>query len=154
MKKFLQIVFLLMVLHGGKALCQTSDSTMANGLNEGLYIGLKVGLPYLIGVDMGYLIADRKRVRVYLNASVQTIILFNSANIGGGYFLGKKGFSLGLRFNNYAHIVSSSISDEDSGKLLGPELAWFGAVGKSKTTIISFQLGTAGLNFSLGARVF
>ena len=136
------------------AISQTDDSDSSLGSDEGLYLGLKVGLPYLVGLDMGYLIAHQNRVRAYVNASAQSIILFNSANIGAGYFIGKKGFSLGLRYSKYAHILESSISDDESGSLIAPEIAWFKAVGKSKNTIISFQLGAAGLNFSLGGRIF
>lgn len=153
MKKVGLVIFLMLVL-SINGMCQNNNSADSLQVNDGFYLGLKVGLPYLVGLDMGYLFADDDRLRVYLNASAQTIVLFNSANIGAGYFLGRKGLTIGVRYNRYAHIVESSISDEDSGSLLGPELGWFKTVGKSKKTVVSFQLGTAGLNFSIGALIF
>lgn len=149
---FTTAVLLLLMQFNSRAQQTRIDDAL--GSEDTFYLGLKAGVPYLAGLDAGYLIADQKRVKFYVNFSLQTIILLNSANVGAGYFLGRKGFSIGLRYSAYAHILDSAISEASNGTIISPELGWYKAVGKSKNTIISFQLGAAGLNFSIGARIF
>ena len=153
MKPIILITTVLLFLMNANCHAQQDEAVHSLGGDNALYLGVKIGLPYLLGVDAGYLIADEKRVKVYLNGSIQSIIIFSSVNLGAGYFIGRKGFSLGLRYSRYAHI-EETFSNVETGSLVMPELGWFKAVGRSKNTIISLQLGTAGLNFSAGFRVF
>ena len=146
------IILLLLIVFVNSHLFAQDDEPPYGGM----YMGFKVGLPYLVGLDLGYVMADEERFRGYFNMSAQTIVVFSSFNYGAGYFIGKKGIALGLRLNHFAHVDLGLFTDSDTitGTLLTPEVSWFKNVGKRKNTIISLQLSGAGLNFSLGGLLF
>ena len=92
-----------------------------------LYLGGKLGLIYIFGVEMNYIIRTREINRIYLAAAIQTSLVVNSANAGGGVFLGRTGIGIGCRYHHLLWFESESESKIQPG--YGPELVWNRTIG-------------------------
>jgi len=120
--------------------------------NQYFYAGYKLGFPFFGGVDLGYIAGNENRQVGYVNLSGQTIGIYHSINLGAGMFLGNSNFTLGARYNV---IIAPPFLDEDVEedtirKIFLPEIAWFKKGGARKRGLYSVQLGSTGLNFSVG----
>lgn len=60
-------------------------------------------------------------------AAIQTSLVVNSANVGGGVFLGKTGIGIGCRYHHLLWFESESDSKIQPG--YGPEVVWNRTIG-------------------------
>ena len=95
--------------------------------NHNFYLGAKVGLVYVFGVELEYIIQTREINRFYLATSIQSSIIVNSFNAGGGFFLGKSGIGLGCRYHHLLWFESEKDSKIQPG--YGPEVIWNKTIG-------------------------
>lgn len=103
------------------------EKPIAKKIEHNFYLGAKVGLVFLIGLELEYILQTKNVNRFYLAASVQTSVIFNSANAGGGIFLGKTGLALGVRYHHLLWLESEKDSNVEPG--YGPEVIWTKTVG-------------------------
>jgi len=96
-------------------------------VNHNFYLGGKLGLIYIFGIEMNYIIQSRDINRMYLAAAVQTSLVVNSVNAGGGVFLGKKGIGIGCRYHHLLWFESEKDSKIQPG--YGPEVVWNKTIG-------------------------
>ena len=95
--------------------------------NHNFYLRAKVGLVYVFGVELEYIIQTREINRFYLATSIQSSIIVNSFNAGGGFFLGKSGIGLGCRYHHLLWFESEKGSKIQPG--YGPEVIWNKTIG-------------------------
>lgn len=91
------------------------------------FAGAKVGLIYLFGLELQYNLTTRGVNRMYMAAAVQSSVVVNSANIGGGVFLGKTGIGLGCRYHHLLWFENKAESKFQPG--YGPEIIWNKKIG-------------------------
>jgi len=92
------------------------------------FAGAKVGLIYLFGLELQYNLATKGVNRMYLAAAVQSSVVVNSANIGGGIFLGKTSLGLGCRYHQLLWFKGEAESQIQPG--YGPEIIWNKKIGE------------------------
>lgn len=92
-----------------------------------IYVGAKVGLVYLLGIEMEYILQTKNVNRLYAAAALQSSFIVNSANIGGGVFLGKTGIGLGCRYHHLLWFESEKESKIQPG--YGPEIVYNKTIG-------------------------
>lgn len=95
--------------------------------NHNFYLGAKVGLVYVFGIELEYIIQTNEINRIYLATSVQSSFIINSFNAGGGFFLGKTGVGLGCRYHHLLWFESEKESKIQPG--YGPEVIWNKTIG-------------------------
>ncbi len=95
--------------------------------NHNFYLGAKVGLVYVFGIELEYIIQTNEISRIYLATSVQSSLIINSFNAGGGFFLGKTGVGLGCRYHHLLWFESEKESKIQPG--YGPEVIWNKTIG-------------------------
>lgn len=95
--------------------------------NHNFYLGAKVGLVYVFGIEFQYIIQTNEINRIYLATSVQSSIIVNSINAGGGFFLGKTGIGLGCRYHHLLWFEGENVSKIQPG--YGPEVIWNKTIG-------------------------
>lgn len=103
---------------------QGKDSKKAN---HNFYLGAKVGLVYVFGIELEYIIQTNEINRMYLATSVQSSLIINSFNAGGGFFLGKTGVGMGCRYHHLLWFESEKESKIQPG--YGPEVIWNKTIG-------------------------
>lgn len=103
---------------------QDKDSKITN---HNFYLGAKLGLVYVFGIEMEYIIQTNEINRMYLATSVQSSLIVNSFNAGGGFFLGKTGIGLGCRYHHLLWFESEKESKIQPG--YGPEVIWNKTIG-------------------------
>ncbi len=103
------------------------DKPTDKKINHNFYLGAKLGVVFLIGVELEYILQTKEVNRFYLAASVQSSVIFNSANAGGGIFLGKTGLAVGCRYHHLLWLESEKESNIEPG--YGPEVIWTKTVG-------------------------
>ncbi len=91
------------------------------------YLGAKVGLVYVLGIELDYIVQTDDINRFYLAAAVQSSVVVNSINAGGGFFLGKTGIGLGCRYHHLLWFESEKDSKIQPG--YGPEVIWNKTIG-------------------------
>ncbi len=137
----MQIAFLIcLVILGNQSLYSqhiSQDSTQNQqaknmpeahpGSGSHWFAGAKVGLIYLFGVELQYNLTTKGVSRMYMAAAVQTSVVVNSANIGGGVFLGKTGLGLGCRYHHLLWFEGEADSKIQPG--YGPEIIWNKKIG-------------------------
>ena len=96
-------------------------------MNHNFYLGAKVGLIYLIGIELDYIIQTNEINRIYFATSIQTSLIVNSFNAGGGFFLGKSGVGLGCRYHHLLWFESEAESKIQPG--YGPEVVYNKTIG-------------------------
>ena len=95
--------------------------------NHNFYLGAKVGLVYVFGLEMEYILQTKEINRFYLATAVQTSLIVNSFNAGGGFFLGKTGIGLGCRYHHLLWFENEKESKIQPG--YGPEVIWNKTIG-------------------------
>lgn len=95
--------------------------------NHNFYLGAKVGLAYVLGLELEYIVQTNEINRFYLATAVQTSLIVNSFNAGGGFFLGKTGIGLGCRYHHLLWFDSEKESKIQPG--YGPEIIWNKTIG-------------------------
>ncbi len=103
------------------------EEPVTKSIDHNFYLGAKVGLVFLIGLELEYILQTKEVNRFYLAASVQTSVIVNSANVGGGIFLGKTGLAVGCRYHHLLWLESEKDSNVEPG--YGPEVIWTKTVG-------------------------
>jgi len=140
-KKLLQITFIFcLVFFSNRTLYSqhiARDSTQIQkaekqdeahpGSGSHWFAGAKVGLIYLFGLELQYNLTTKGVSRMYLAAAVQSSVVVNSANIGGGVFLGNTGLGIGCRFHQLLWFESEKESNIQPG--YGPEIIWNKKIG-------------------------
>jgi len=125
------VLMLLMFISIKSSFAQNPKSVeselSANKVNHNFYLGGKLGLIYVFGVEMNYIIQSQDINRVYFAAAVQTSFVVNSINAGGGFFLGKKGIGIGCRYHHLLWFESEKDSKIQPG--YGPEVVWNKTIG-------------------------
>lgn len=96
-------------------------------VNHNFFLGGKLGLIYLFGIETNYILQTKGINRIYLAAAIQTSLVVNSANAGGGFFLGKTGIGLGCRYHHLLWFESEKDSKIQPG--YGPEVVWNRTIG-------------------------
>lgn len=91
------------------------------------FAGAKVGIVYLFGLELQYNLTTKGVSRMYLAAAVQSSVVVNSANAGGGVFMGKTGLGLGCRYHHLLWFESEADSHIQPG--YGPEIIWNKKIG-------------------------
>ena len=141
-RNLIQFVFSISILtFSGGAVCgqDTSQNSIPSqfvynqqevnpGSTSQWYAGAKVGLIYLFGLELQYNLSTNGIRRIYLAAAVQSSLVVNSANIGGGVFLGKTGLGLGCRYHHLLWFESEADSKIQPG--YGPEIIWAKKIGE------------------------
>lgn len=125
------IVLLLLIVPFFHVLAQnsaleTNSDKIHSGRNN-FYLGAKVGLVYLFGVELEYIYKTNDINRFYLAAAIQSSVIINSANAGGGFFLGKTGLGLGCRYHHLLWFESEKDSKIQPG--YGPEVVYNKTIG-------------------------
>lgn len=95
--------------------------------NHNFYLGAKVGLVYVFGLELEYIIQTNEINRFYLATAVQSSLIVNSFNAGGGFFLGKTGIGLGCRYHHLLWFENEKESKIQPG--YGPEVIWNKTIG-------------------------
>ena len=95
--------------------------------NHNFYLGAKVGLVYILGVETNYIFQTQDINRFYMAAAIQTSFIVNSVNAGGGVFLGRSGIGLGCRYHHLLWFESESDSKIQPG--YGPEIVYNKTIG-------------------------
>jgi len=111
----------------GSVLGDDEKESKKSTMDHNFYLGAKVGLVYIIGIETNYIIQSRDVNRVYLAAAIQTSFIVNSINAGGGVFLGKTGVGLGCRYHHLLWFESESDSKIQPG--YGPEIVYNKTIG-------------------------
>ena len=96
-------------------------------IDHNLYLGAKLGLIYIFGIETNYILQSNEINRIYMAAAIQTSLVVNSVNVGGGFFLGKTGIGLGCRYHHLLWFESEKDSKIQPG--YGPEIVWNRTVG-------------------------
>ncbi|MCG8308619.1 MAG: hypothetical protein MI975_14600 [Cytophagales bacterium] len=96
-------------------------------VSHNFYIGGKLGLIYIFGIETNYILKSNDINRVYLAAAIQTSLVVNSINAGGGFFLGKTGVGVGCRYHHLLWFESEKDSKIQPG--YGPEVVWNRTIG-------------------------
>jgi len=104
-----------------------NEENSISSVKHNFYLGGKLGLIYVFGIEMNYIIQTHKINRVYFAAAIQSSIVINSANVGGGVFLGKSGIGLGCRYHHLLWFESEKESKIQPG--YGPEIVWNRTIG-------------------------
>ena len=99
----------------------------AKKVNHNFYLGGKLGLIYVFGIEMNYILQSRDINRFYFAAAAQTSFVVNSINAGGGIFVGKKGIGIGCRYHHLLWFESEKDSKVQPG--VGPEVVWNKTIG-------------------------
>jgi hypothetical protein len=99
----------------------------AKSVNHNFYLGGKLGIIYVFGVEMNYILKSNDVNRMYLAAAAQTSFVVNSINAGGGFFVGKKGIGIGCRYHHLLWFESEKDSKIQPG--YGPEVVWNKTIG-------------------------
>jgi hypothetical protein len=103
---------------------QVDDS---KNTKHNFYLGAKVGLVYIFGIELDYIIQTNDINRIYLATAVQSSLIVNSFNAGGGFFLGKSGVGLGCRYHHLLWFENEKESKIQPG--YGPEVIWNKTIG-------------------------
>jgi hypothetical protein len=96
-------------------------------VRNNFYVGAKVGLVYVLGIEINYILQTHEVNRLYLAAAIQSSFIVNSANAGGGFFLGKSGLGVGCRYHHLLWFESEKDSKIQPG--YGPELVYNKTIG-------------------------
>ena len=91
------------------------------------YLGGKLGLIYVFGIETNYILQTNGMNRLYLAGAIQTSFVVNSINAGGGFFLGKTGVGIGCRYHHLLWFESEKDSKIQPG--YGPEVVWNKTIG-------------------------
>ena len=103
------------------------DYRAANSVSHNFYLGGKLGFVYLFGIETNYIMQSKGVNRIYLAAAIQTSLIVNSVNGGGGFFLGKTGIGLGCRYHHLLWFEGEPESKIQPG--YGPEVVWNRTIG-------------------------
>ncbi len=95
--------------------------------NNKFYLGAKLGVIYVFGIEFNYIYQTKDIKRFYLASSVQTSLIVNSFNAGGGVFIGKTNIGLGCRYHHLLWFESEKDSKIQPG--YGPEMVWSKTIG-------------------------
>ena len=95
--------------------------------NHQFYLGAKVGIAYILGIETNYILQTKYVNRLYLAAAVQSSFIINSVNAGGGIFLGRSGIGIGCRYHHLLWFESEKDSKIQPG--YGPELVYNKTIG-------------------------
>jgi hypothetical protein len=98
-----------------------------NTVKNNFYVGAKVGLVFLLGLEMNYIMQTHGTNRFYLAVAAQSSLIINSANAGGGIFLGKTGIGVGCRYHHLLWFESEKESKIQPG--YGPEIIYNKTIG-------------------------
>jgi hypothetical protein len=137
-------IFLMFLPINGECSSITSDPPDESMEGAGgqtrhnIYVGAKVGLVYLLGIEMDYILQTRGVNRLYAAAALQSSFIVNSANIGGGVFLGKTGIGIGCRYHHLLWFESEKDSKIQPG--YGPEVIYNKTIGTKY--IINLHVGS------------
>ena len=106
-----------------------SDETVKQngGTKSNFYLGAKLGLIYVFGIEANYILQTRDINRMYLAAAIQSSFIVNSINAGGGVFLGRTGVGVGCRYHHLLWFESEKDSKIQPG--YGPELVYNKTIG-------------------------
>lgn len=96
-------------------------------VKNNFYVGAKVGLVYVLGIEINYILQTHEVNRLYLAAAIQSSFIVNSANAGGGVFLGRSGLGVGCRYHHLLWFESEKDSKIQPG--YGPELVYNKTIG-------------------------
>ena len=96
-------------------------------VNHNFYLGGKLGLIYVFGIEAQYILQTKDINRIYLASAIQTSFVVNSINAGGGIFIGKSGIGVGCRYHHLLWFESEKDSKIQPG--YGPELVWNRTIG-------------------------
>lgn len=124
----------------GPAESQPGDSTdieKVNTVKNNFYAGAKVGLVFLLGLELNYIMQTHGTNRFYLAVAAQSSLIINSANAGGGIFLGKTGIGVGCRYHHLLWFESEKESKIQPG--YGPEIIYNKTIGTKN--IINLHVG-------------
>ena len=129
--KRISIIVLMLIVPFFHVLAQnsaleTNSEKIHSGKNN-IYLGAKVGLVYLFGVELEYIYKTKDINRFYLAAAIQSSVIINSANAGGGFFLGNTGIGLGCRYHHLLWFESEKESKIQPG--YGPEVVYNKTIG-------------------------
>lgn len=105
----------------------SETSKQEKTVRNNFYVGAKVGLVYVLGIEMNYILQTHEVNRLYLAAAIQSSFIVNSANAGGGFFLGKSGLGVGCRYHHLLWFESEKDSKIQPG--YGPELVYNKTIG-------------------------
>lgn len=100
---------------------------LAKSIDHNFYLGGKLGLIYVFGIETNYILQTQGVNRLYLAGAVQTSFVVNSINAGGGFFLGKTGIGVGCRYHHLLWFESEKDSKIQPG--YGPEVVWNKTIG-------------------------
>ena len=105
----------------------TEELSIEQKINHNFYLGAKLGLVYIFGIELNYIIQSHEINRFYMAAAVQSSLIVNSFNAGGGFFLGKTGIGVGCRYHHLLWFESEKESKIQPG--YGPEVVWNRTIG-------------------------
>lgn len=126
------VIIVISIFSSAKSYCQNSalpevENEVSKKIDHNFYLGGKLGLIYVFGIEMEYIIQSNEINRVYFAAAIQTSLVVNSINAGGGFFLGKTGIGIGCRYHHLLWFESEKDSKIQPG--YGPEVVWNRTIG-------------------------
>ena len=89
-------------IYGQNTDVEDESQPTAKNVDHNFYLGGKLGLIYVFGIETNYILQSQGVNRLYLAGAVQTSFVVNSINAGGGFFLGKTKSPAGHRFPSAA----------------------------------------------------
>ena len=112
---------------GQDSTIQELKKKKSDHIKHNFYLGGKLGLIYIFGIETNYILQTHDVNRIYLAAAIQTSLVVNSLNAGGGFYLGKTGIGLGCRYHHLLWFESEKDSKIQPG--YGPEVVWNRTIG-------------------------
>ena len=127
-------IFLFLILPFFQSIAQNSQpetfsekSEKIHSNHNNVYLGAKLGLVFVFGLELEYIFQTKNINRFYLAAAVQSSVIINSANAGGGFFLGRSGIGVGCRYHHLLWFENEKESTIQPG--FGPEVVYNKTIG-------------------------
>jgi len=103
------------------------EEEKSQSVKNQFYLGAKVGLVFILGIEANYILQTNNVNRLYLATAIQSSFIINSVNAGGGFFLGRTGIGIGCRYHHLLWFESEKESKIQPG--YGPELVYNKTIG-------------------------
>jgi hypothetical protein len=109
-----------------------------------IFLGARIGVPYLLGVSGTYLHESAGKIRFHLEAELATSILIGTGNVAAGYHPGGGSFYFGGRLHQYA-IIEFFEGDTSAQRGTGVEIGWTRRIGRSQRGLLTTRIGGTAL---------
>jgi len=112
------------------------------------YIGLRLGIPFLLGLNATYIHSDasNENTKFHIDIEAATVVFVNTLNIAFGYHPTGGSFYFGGRLHQITLLQLFDAGQVQNLPGMGAELGWLWQLGENKAWLASLKVG--GLIFS------